>query len=99
VTQIVVDASLTLSWCFADEQTTASREVLDLLKNGVKPVVPSFWLLEVLNSLLVGERRGRITPAQTEAFLQDLKALDPKFDTIAWNRLWARYSNCAGSTV
>lgn len=31
---IVLDASLTLSWCFPDEQTPASLGVLDRLKAG-----------------------------------------------------------------
>ena len=31
--------------------------------------VPSLWPLEVANALIVGERRGRITPADTARFL------------------------------
>jgi predicted nucleic acid-binding protein len=58
---IVVDASVTLSWCFPDEQTPASISVLDRLKTGDRALVPAFRALEVLNTLLVGERRGRIT--------------------------------------
>lgn len=33
-----------------------------------------------LNTLLVGEKRGRITPDQTQAFLADLRLLDPVLD-------------------
>jgi len=62
---IVVDAAVTLSWCFPDEQMPLSISVLDRLKAGEQSVVPAFWALEVLNSLLVGERRGRIKPEQT----------------------------------
>jgi predicted nucleic acid-binding protein len=71
---IVVDASVTLSWCFPDEQTPLSINVLDRLKAGEQMVVPAFWALEVLNSLLLGERRARILPDQTRAFLQALRA-------------------------
>jgi hypothetical protein len=39
--------------------------VLDRLKTGDRMLVPAFWALEVLNTLFVGERRGRIT-AETE---------------------------------
>jgi hypothetical protein len=46
---IVLDASLTLSWCFPDEQTPASMSVLDRLKAGEKALAPSFWPVEVLN--------------------------------------------------
>jgi predicted nucleic acid-binding protein len=80
LSQIVVDASITLSWCFADEQTPLSLKVLERLKAGDQALVPFFWSLEVLNSLLVGERRGRISPEQTRAFLGDLGVLSPSFD-------------------
>jgi predicted nucleic acid-binding protein len=33
-----------------------------------------------LNSLLVGEKRGRISPDQTRAFLNHLRALQPAVD-------------------
>ena len=65
---IVLDASVTLSWCFPDEQTPAAMGVLDLLKAGDQALVPAFWCSEVLNSLLVGERKGRISADQTRAF-------------------------------
>ena len=77
---IVLDASITLSWCFPDEQTSASLAVLDRLKAGDFALVPTFWSLEVLNSLLVGERRGRISPDQSHAFLTSLQALNPTLD-------------------
>ncbi len=74
---IVVDASVTLSWCFPDEQTSLSLKVLDLLRSGQQALVPAFWSVEVLNSLFVSEKRGRISPEQTRAFLSDLKVLSP----------------------
>ena len=77
---IVVDASLTLSWCFPDEQTELSINVLNRLKAGEHALVPAFWCVEVLNSLLMGEKRGRIAPHQTQAFLADLRLLDPLLD-------------------
>jgi predicted nucleic acid-binding protein len=80
VSWIVLDASVTLSWCFPDEQTPAALRVLDLLKAGDQALVPAFWCSEVLNSLLVGERKGRIAAAQTRAFLEDLRALRPALD-------------------
>jgi hypothetical protein len=58
VTAIVVDASVTLSWCFPDEQAPASLSVLDRLRAGEQGLVPAFWAVEVLTTLLVGEREG-----------------------------------------
>src|ERR1700732_409520 len=72
--------SVTLSWCFPDEQTPLSLKVLDRLNGGEEALVPAFWSVEVLNSLLVGEKRGRISPDQIHAFLRHLAALQPAVD-------------------
>jgi predicted nucleic acid-binding protein len=80
VTGIVIDASVTLSWCFPDERTPMSMNVLDRLKAGERALVPAFWSLEVLNTLLVGERKGRITAEQTRAFFDTLRVLGPVLD-------------------
>ena len=42
MTSIVIDASVTLSWCFSDEQTPMSMNVLDRLKSGEQALVPAF---------------------------------------------------------
>lgn len=81
--EIVLDASVTLSWCFPGEQTPLSLIVLDRLNAGDAALVPAFWSVEVLNSLLVGEKRGRISSNQTRAFLGDLAALRPTFDNAS----------------
>lgn len=78
--RIVIDASVALSWCFPDEQTDSSMGVLDRLQSGERPLVPAFWAVEVLNTLLVGERKGRITAEQTATFLDTLKILNPALD-------------------
>ncbi len=77
---IVIDASVTLSWCLPDEQTDSSMKVLDRLQSGERALVPAFWAVEVLNTLMVGERRGRITRERTGKFLDTLKILDTVLD-------------------
>jgi predicted nucleic acid-binding protein len=54
--------------------------VLERLNGGEEALVPAFWSVEVLNSLLVGEKRGRISTEQTRAFLRNLTALQPTID-------------------
>jgi predicted nucleic acid-binding protein len=54
--------------------------VLDRLQSGEKAPVPAFQAVEVLNELLVGERRGRITAEQTATFLDSLSILNPSLD-------------------
>ena len=59
----VVDASITLAWCFADESSDATDDVLRrLLTEG--GLAPAHWPLEVANALRFGERRGRIDEAK-----------------------------------
>jgi len=55
----VVDASVTLAWCFEDETTDASEGLLRrLLSEGA--IAPAHWPLEVANGLIAAERRGRL---------------------------------------
>ena len=84
---VVVDASVALSWCFPDEQTPLSLRVLDRLNAGEPAVVPWFWSVEILNALLIGEKRGRISADQTQAFLGALRALHPSFDSASLDQI------------
>ena len=70
----VLDASVTMAWCFADEGTTFTEAVLDRLRvEGA--VVPAVWSLEVTNTLVLGERRQRASPAEIVAFARLLQTL------------------------
>ena len=70
----VLDCSMTMAWLFEDEQTEYSEKVLDSL-NTNKAIVPTLWIYEVLNVLLVAERKKRITHTQSILFLETLKHL------------------------
>ena len=72
--RFVLDASVTMAWCFGDEADAFSGRVLDELEQG-KALVPCLWSLEVANVLLVAERRGRLTEADSARFLDLLSAL------------------------
>ena len=64
---IVIDTSITMSWCFEDEATDATWALLDrVAADGA--VVPALWTIEVANVLAVAERRRRITEAQAARF-------------------------------
>lgn len=55
----VVDASMTLAWCFEDEATGATERVLDrlTLEGGI---APAHWPLEVANGLRFAASSGRV---------------------------------------
>ena len=84
---VVVDSSVTVAWCFADERTAAVDAVLvQVTESGA--VVPSLWRLEVANALQMAVRRMRIDAAFRDASLADLRSLavdiDPETDQQAW---------------
>ena len=70
----VLDASVTLAWCFEDEATPDSEGTLERLAEDVA-IAPSLWELEVVNVLLLAERHGRITESQTARFVALLTQL------------------------
>lgn len=80
--QFVLDASVTLAWCFADERTKYTEAVLDLLANGAEAVAPAIWPFEVANALLMGERRQRATVAQVTSLLQRIANLPISVDPV-----------------
>ncbi len=62
----VLDASVSLSWFFEDEDSDFARRVLRRLITDTA-LVPSLWPIEVANVLVVAERRGRAGTAQVAA--------------------------------
>jgi predicted nucleic acid-binding protein len=60
----VIDASVALGWSFEDERDSYALSILDRL-NDELALVPPIWILEVANGLLIAERRGRLTEADT----------------------------------
>lgn len=75
MSRFVIDASVVLTWCFPDENSALSSYVADMFKRGDTAIAPSFWAHEVLNALLVGEKRKRISKDLVRSFLDDLSSL------------------------
>lgn len=90
MSRFVLDASVVLAWCFPDENNALASHVADLFKQGHTAVVPSFWAHEILNALLTGERRKRISPALTRSFLQDLEMMPIELQTLPAPEVFAR---------
>ncbi len=70
----VLDASVTMAWCFDDEATPYTDGVQEQF-SGVRAVVPTIWPLEVANAALVGERRNRLDEARSTRFFALLGGL------------------------
>lgn len=70
----VVDTSVVMSWCFRDETHPYADRVLDYLAEATA-FVPSIWPLEVVNVLLVAERKKRLDEAGSVRFITLLSQL------------------------
>ena len=68
---IVIDSSIVLAWCLADEEHQVAERAMRLTaEHGA--VVPGIWRYELWNALIVNERRGRLTAEDARQFLGDL---------------------------
>ena len=76
----VLDASVTLAWCFEDETTPETDALLNRLAEDAA-ITPTLWELEVVNVLLLAERRGRITESQAARFVALLTQLPIHVDS------------------
>jgi predicted nucleic acid-binding protein len=95
VSRFVVDASLVLTWCFPDENAALAQRVADMFKEGDSAIAPSFWPHEVLNALLVGEKRKRISRALVQAFLAELAALPVELKHFPAHGVFGRVQSLA----
>jgi predicted nucleic acid-binding protein len=83
---IVVDASAVLAWAYADEAGHPDSTIDYVTANGAR--VPAHWILEVTNSLLVGERRGRLKAGQWPSLLVEIAALPIEEDKDTTKHGW-----------
>jgi predicted nucleic acid-binding protein len=75
VTEVVIDASVALAWCFRDQRTEATAKLLERVQTD-DAAVPSLWHLKVANVLALAERRRRITPAESRELIALLETLE-----------------------
>jgi predicted nucleic acid-binding protein len=89
VNGFVLDASVTMSWCFPSQANPYSQEVLEAL-DGTRAIAPEVWLLEVANSLVISERKRRLLRAQSDEFLETLRLLPIDVESVAETPPWIR---------
>jgi predicted nucleic acid-binding protein len=85
--RLVLDASLTLAWCFEDEATVETDRLLSLVAHG-GALVPPLWRLEVANGLQSAIRRKRIDRRYRDDSLADLRLLPIEIDGESDARVW-----------
>jgi predicted nucleic acid-binding protein len=83
MSRFVLDASVTLTWCFPDENAQLAGQIADRFRRGDVAIAPAFWPHEVLNALLSAEKRKRISAALTKSFLHDLATLPVRLEPVS----------------
>ena len=78
----VLDSSVALSWCFRDEQSDESLEILTLAR-AQAVFVPSLWHLEMANVLGMAFRRQRLHENDLAWALRLFTTLDMHTDTAS----------------
>ena len=77
----VVDCSITLPWFLEDERTKFTDQILNALHE-VEYWVPSIWRLEMVNGLLMAERRKRIDKAWRIESVDQASRLKVRVDLV-----------------
>ena len=90
----VVDSSVALTWCFAEEQTQATTSLLDQVTNS-GAIAPAHWPLELLNALLAAERQKRIDFDTRNILIEALRALPISIDTETVSQAWTTTNRLA----
>ena len=90
----VLDNSVALTWCFEEEQTPATVDLLEKLGE-TGAIAPMLWPLEAVNVLLIAERRGRIGRERRQLLCGFLRALPVKLDTETADLVWTETARLA----
>lgn len=76
---LVVDASVSASWCFPNEASPLFEAVFDEVARR-RALVPALWLFEMADVLTIAERRGRIASSKATVIRNALAALAIELD-------------------
>jgi predicted nucleic acid-binding protein len=66
---LIVDACVVAAWYLPDEKYDPAVQTR-VIAEGI--VVPRIWDLEIQNTFMIAERRGRITPLESDAAITDI---------------------------
>ena len=75
----VVDCSITLAWFLEDERSKFTDQILGAIDLG-EYWAPSVWRLEMLNGLMMAERRKRIDRARRIESVDQVARLNVRLD-------------------
>jgi predicted nucleic acid-binding protein len=78
----IIDASLAMNWYLTDEQDRQYSVSVFAALGQREILVPSLWIYEVANVLLVAQRRGRIAPDRIQEVLETVTGFNLRIDEV-----------------
>jgi predicted nucleic acid-binding protein len=91
----VLDASVTLAWCFDDEANAYTEELLNWCAAGTEVHVAPVWALEVTNILIQAQRRGRVTKDRVERFITEILRFSIRVESLTTEQTLQRVRHLA----
>ena len=79
----VIDSSVGFAWVHPNQATPETDKLLQEIEAGAAVVVPALWFIEMANSLLVLQRRKKLTGAERKAALEILSSMNFTVDDEA----------------
>ncbi|MGH9445208.1 MAG: type II toxin-antitoxin system VapC family toxin [Terriglobia bacterium] len=80
--RFVLDASVALRWFLDRTVPGYAIQVRQMMLSGARAFVPALWHLEMVNGLIIAERRGILASADVDRGLTDIdKLLAASFET------------------
>lgn len=73
--RFVLDASVTMSWCFEDQQSDFSEAVLAAIGQEAAPMAPPIWMYEVINVLSAAQKKKLMDQATATTFWNKVSKL------------------------
>jgi len=73
--RFVLDASVSLCWCFSDEQSALADRAFALLQGDEEAIVPALWWFEIRNGVTLGVRRKRVSEDEMTVFFARLSEM------------------------
>lgn len=81
MSEVTLDASVALAWCFPDEREAEAEQILIALAKH-RILVPAIWGVELANALLVGQRQKRLGSQEIQNFASLLAELPLILDNL-----------------
>ena len=92
----MLDNTVTMAWCFTEEATDSTQELLSRLSSLTdSALVPALWLYEVVNVIGLAVRKGRIPQEKAHAFLESLADLPIEIENPDRTRVFAAVRSLA----